>query len=172
METDDANVSQTNCFVMLHAPRSMTSLGKDILPRMAFKVIPCPRGSRHVCLRFLCEGTSAGTTTSCSCKPIEIPQVSKHKTSKDQKDFEQDKPVTRDTEDMKGEDTCLASLLAELQLVGNDRGCTDEYIWFQVSTLFCGFRELPHARHRTHTCKQNAKTAKWNDHIWADWGLK
>ena len=120
LEAGSTRTPLTNCFVLLLAPRS-SNFGANLLPRMAFKVLH--RGS-HAYLK-LCEFEleSIGTTL---CPPP----------SQDEScGQEQLMPVG-------GIEDGVISLLKDLQLAEN-KAEEGEYIWFQISTVFRGFQELP-----------------------------
>ncbi len=63
------------------------------------------------------------------------------------------------------EDLELADLLRELQLTEVDSShCRDDYIWFQISAPFHGFKELPATASTTTTTRSRPES---KDSIWA-----
>ena len=148
METDDKQISQTNCCVLLLAPRwVVTGFGRNALPRMTFKVMP--RGS-HTNLRL-----SLSDHTITNCKPTERPKTINH-SAKEQEHVEEGDEESSE----------LASHLNNLQLSDSAESRIkpeqdSDYIWYQIPTIFSGLSELPHNN------KQPPKsTSNPSDDIW------
>ena len=135
LEANAHSISPTNCFVLFFAPRS-SKFGTAAFPRMSFKVVP--RGS-HVCLHLNLDG-SINSKDGNYCQVTQDPEQSGRRVKIG--DRLADKQTVHKEETVTEAKLDLPCLMERLSL-DEGEGQKDDYIWFQLATVFQGFRELP-----------------------------
>ena len=160
LEANAHSISPTNCFVLFFAPRS-SKFGTAAFPRMSFKVVP--RGS-HVCLCLNLDGSinSKDGNINNYCRVTQDPEQSGRRVKigdglagdLQEEALHREEAVTEAKLDL----SCLMQALS----LDEGEGQKDDYIWFQLATVFQGFRELPVKSN----CKENWSEAG-NSDMWA-----
>lgn len=156
LEANVHSISPTNCFVLFFVPRS-SEFGTVAFPRMSFKVVP--RGS-HVCLHLNLDG-SINSKDENYCRVTQDPEQSGRVKIGDRLAEDVDKQTVCKEETVIEAELDLPFLMEGLSL-DEGEGQKDDYIWFQLATVFQGFRELPVKSN----CKENWSEAG-NSDIWA-----
>lgn len=153
LDANPRTLSLTNCFVLFRAPR-LAKFGTPAFPRMSFKVLQ--KGS-HVCLHLNLDGIKNGAARqdlrhSASVESVTVGEgIADHPLAGDV----QEQGMHKKEAEPKVEEELVHSL-AGFSLDENKK---DDYVWFQITTVFQGFKELPLA--------SNSKN-NWSDgDIWA-----
>ena len=154
LEANAHSISPTNCFVLFFAPR-LSKFGTAAFPRMSFKVVP--RGS-HVRLHLNLD-SSINSKDGNYCQVTQDPEQSGRRVKIG--DRLADKQTVCKEETVTEAKLDLPCLMEGLSL-DEGEGQKDDYIWFQLTTVFQGFRELP----AKSVCKENWSEAG-NSDIWA-----
>lgn len=149
LEANTRTISPTNCFVLFFAQCS-SKFGTAAFPRMSFKVVP--RGS-HVCLHLNLDGSINCQDGSINSQDASINSQDGCQVTQDPgQSGRRDKiggGLARDVQKqaVHREETVtetkldLPHLMEKLSL--DKEGQKDDYIWFQIATVFHGFKELP-----------------------------
>ena len=136
LEANTRTISPTNCFVLFFAQRS-SKFGTAAYPRLSFKVVP--RGS-HVCLHL---NLDASINSQAGCQVTQDPGQSgrRDKIGGGLARDVQKQAVHRE-ETVTETKLDLPHLMDKLSL-DKEEGQKDDYIWFQLATVFHGFKESP-----------------------------